>query len=323
MPFALLDDKFHSNPKVRALGLDGVGLYALALSYCGSYTTNGFVPREWALGAAGGRWGLLKRLVDHGAWEEVDEKDAAELADRSGNVIHFVAREKGFIIPDFLQFNPSTVELEEKHSRRVSAGRKGAIKRWSGSTSHSGSDGPSYGETDSKRHSKTMAPRARAGAHPVPDPDPEPQGSLPSSSTTTAPATPDDDHDQQPVPAWGRAEPERARAWLEHARQRDDVTNPTGYARTAYEAGGWPSEPHDTPKRIDPQLAIARWIAGHSWDELYTETMALEDWRSLLKISATEPLPLTDDETRRLLEAFHTEHARRYPARAEPEGAAA
>lgn len=175
MPFALLDDKFHSNPKIRALGLDGAGLYALALSYCGSYTTDGFVPRDWALGAAGGRWGLLNRLAEHGAWDEVDEKDAAELADRSGNVIHFVAKEKGYIIPDFLQFNPSSVELEEKRAKRVSAGRKGAIKRWGDSTSHSKSDSSSHAATDSKRHSKTMAPRARAGAHPVPNPGSEPQ----------------------------------------------------------------------------------------------------------------------------------------------------
>ena len=44
MPYALLDDGFHSDPKLEAIGLAGKGLIANAFSYCGQWSSDGFVP---------------------------------------------------------------------------------------------------------------------------------------------------------------------------------------------------------------------------------------------------------------------------------------
>lgn len=172
MPYALLDDQFHSNPKVIAMGLDGCGLYARALSYCGDYLTDGFVPLEWLTAATGRRRKLLNHLTAIGAWQQVHVKDHISYADRSGNEHQFVVHTEGVWIPDYTAFNPSKVEYYATHKRKSAAGRKGAIKRWSDSssdtsshsTSHSRSDGSEYGSDDGKN----MARARGAGAAPSP-----------------------------------------------------------------------------------------------------------------------------------------------------------
>ena len=114
MSWIFLDDKFHSNPKVVAAKLDGAGLYARALAYCGDHLTDGYVPKEWAEEVAPKR--LRQRLADVGLWTE------------NGGRYH---------IPDYLDFNPSRMEVEEK--RRKEAERKAA---WRASLrSPSGTDG--------------------------------------------------------------------------------------------------------------------------------------------------------------------------------------
>lgn len=119
MPFVFLDDAFHSNPKVLSVGLDGAGLYARALSYCGHYLTDGFVPRGWAREVVGRKQKLLRALTEAGLWREV---------------------ENGYCIPDYLDFNPPRELVEAQRSelsekRRV-AGQKGAAARWGNGKPH-------------------------------------------------------------------------------------------------------------------------------------------------------------------------------------------
>lgn len=107
MPWVLLDDGFHSNPKVLAVGNAGAGLYARALSYCGDHLTDGYVPMSWARTAATAN--LRQHLVDAGLW-----------AEENG----------GYRIDDYLEVNPSRAEVEERRKKKAEAGRKGAEKRW-------------------------------------------------------------------------------------------------------------------------------------------------------------------------------------------------
>lgn len=164
MPYALLDDQYHSNPKVIAMGLDGAGLYSRALSYCADYLTDGLIPLEWAAAVAGRRSKLPAHLEHVGAWQRVHERDHIVYADRTGRVHELDVKTEGFWIPDYTTFNPSRTEYETTRKRKSKAGQKGAIKRWSDNTSHSTTHNSSYSTshpqtatTDVENHGETMA----------------------------------------------------------------------------------------------------------------------------------------------------------------------
>ena len=62
------DDKMHSHPKMRAAGLEAIGLWTLAGTYCTDYLTDGEVPAwfvdSWPKGKT-----LAQKLVKAGLWE--------------------------------------------------------------------------------------------------------------------------------------------------------------------------------------------------------------------------------------------------------------
>jgi hypothetical protein len=120
--WAKLDDRFYGHPKVLAAvtrDVASIALHALALSYSADYELDGRVPRQFAVQAVGERADdLAGILVDVGLWLENGE---------------------GWEIHDFLDYNPSKVELEKKRAARRRAGRKGgkasgAARRVDGST---------------------------------------------------------------------------------------------------------------------------------------------------------------------------------------------
>lgn len=106
MAWVRLDDKFHSNPKVLDAGLDGSGLYARALAYCGDHLTDGFVPMSWAKQTAPKR--VCDKVSAAGLWTPTEDG-------------------RGYRIPDYLEIgNPSRDQVEErrKHDRfRKESGR--------------------------------------------------------------------------------------------------------------------------------------------------------------------------------------------------------
>ena len=66
-----VDDKLHDHPKAWKAGVNALGLWTLAGSWCGDNLTDGFVPDYVAA-----RWDkaykrLAARLVDAGLWEPV------------------------------------------------------------------------------------------------------------------------------------------------------------------------------------------------------------------------------------------------------------
>lgn len=116
MPWARLDDKFHSHPKVASLGdymLACVGLHALALSWCNDHLTDGFIPNEQVprltgdvshLLSEGDPGILVARLLEAGMWEQ---------------------RENGYEIHDFLEYNNSRKDVLK--ARKLSSNR---VDRW-------------------------------------------------------------------------------------------------------------------------------------------------------------------------------------------------
>ncbi len=108
MPYVFLDDGFHSNPKILDAGLDGSGLYARALSFCGHYLTDGYVSRASMLQLAEQKPKLVRKCVDAGL---------------------FVADGNRYWIPDYLAQNPSREQVEARRAQKREAGRRSAAVR--------------------------------------------------------------------------------------------------------------------------------------------------------------------------------------------------
>ena len=90
MTWAKICDTLHGHPKAADAGLEAMGLWALALSHCAAYSTNGRVKRTAAARLAGDEATLDRlaaKLVDAGLWE--------------------VAPDGGWLVHDYLEYNPS------------------------------------------------------------------------------------------------------------------------------------------------------------------------------------------------------------------------
>ena len=107
MSWAKLDDRFDDNRKVKRVWLtcpQALGLHVMALTYCTRHHTDGLVDREYVTEKAPSarqRDRMTAALVDAGLWDEHAD---------------------GWTIHDFLDFNPSRADIEEK--RRADADRK-------------------------------------------------------------------------------------------------------------------------------------------------------------------------------------------------------
>lgn len=97
-----LDDGFWSNPKVEDVGNEAAGAYVRMLSYCGQHLSDGRVKETAAKYITTAR--VLKKLTEFGFIE------------RNG---------AGWVIPDYLDFNPSKEKVEAKRKARAEAGKRG------------------------------------------------------------------------------------------------------------------------------------------------------------------------------------------------------
>lgn len=71
MTWGKVDDKLHSHIKAARAGVDAMGLWVLALSWCAAYMTDGEVPAEVPARLAGKRGpALASRLVSSELWEK-------------------------------------------------------------------------------------------------------------------------------------------------------------------------------------------------------------------------------------------------------------
>lgn len=123
MSWAKLDDQFPDHPKVRSLGVFGIGLQAAAICYCARYLTDGFL--SWSVadqliasvmapftlpdgqivtpavtsgmsGDDAASWDWKARMVKAGLWE------------RSRG---------GFLVHDYLDYNPTKATVLEERAK--------------------------------------------------------------------------------------------------------------------------------------------------------------------------------------------------------------
>src|SRR4051794_12005736 len=106
MPWAKLDDRFHTNPKVLKVWTTNpaaLGLHALAMSYCAGEQTDGVIPTAFLMLVMPGektREAAVRSLVDAGLWQGLGTD---------------------YVIHDWLKYNPSKVETEAKARARSEA----------------------------------------------------------------------------------------------------------------------------------------------------------------------------------------------------------
>ena len=112
MSWVKLDDKFTGHPKVQAAGQAAAWLHVAGLCYAAQQETDGAIP-DASLAGLGQYSGararkLAERLVEVGLWE------------RNGT---------GYVIHDYLEYNPSRKSLEEKRENNRRAGQAGGLAK--------------------------------------------------------------------------------------------------------------------------------------------------------------------------------------------------
>lgn len=112
MGWAKFDDRWPTHPKLLAAGLEAKGLDACGICYAAGQETDGFIPDSaLSILAAGHRnpHKVAKVLVDVGRWTRDDER-------------------KGYVIHDYLDYNPSKESREAERQGKRDAGRRGGLK---------------------------------------------------------------------------------------------------------------------------------------------------------------------------------------------------
>jgi hypothetical protein len=136
-----VDDNFHSHPKTLMAGKAAVGVWVCLGSWSSQHGTNGVVPTTVAL-SFGGRH-QLRALVDVGLLEVTDD---------------------GYLLHDFLDYNPAAERVAEVKQARAQAGSKGGSKR----------------QANARANAERDVSKPQAESNPVPEPVP-----ITSSTSTT------------------------------------------------------------------------------------------------------------------------------------------
>ena len=212
MSWAKLDDGFFRHPKARAAGKDGRALFIAGLCWAASHLTDGFIA-ETDLGLIAAEAEVrpaptARRLVEVGLWEPVDG---------------------GWVIHDYLDYNPSAEAVREKRRKRAEAGRKGGLKS---RPPRSRKQAPSEANPEANASANASANGKRNGT-----PSPYPFSNQSSSNSRRGAGTPDDEGTSQLNPTVGAAVAVLARHDLDQrqtAPGQPPVADPAAWERRAY-----------------------------------------------------------------------------------------
>jgi len=254
MPWVKLDEDFASHPKVLEAGPLGVALQVAALCYCNRHLTDGHISRPAARSLLDFE-GIA--VVDGMRGDDVDADYVIGCVLMAG-LWHGAGHdcptcspvERGYIIHDYLEQQPSREDVMAKREQTAAAGRKGGQARAKRNVKRNAS------ETSSETEADRLA-KVQAESKPVPVPVPQEQDQEPLSTAVD----PDDgfDHFWQ---TWPRrngkklAKDKAHRAWsrLTLPDRRDAYRGAKNYAAAS-----------------DAEMAGAkdafRWLQGREWDD--------------------------------------------------------
>lgn len=109
MTWLKLTDGFAEDPKIEGLSHRAFRLHVTALLYCSRNMTDGRVS-EKALGVSAISAGVPRTVAT--------ELVQAALWERNGD---------GYMIPKYLDYNPSAAEVRDQREKRAEAGRRGGL----------------------------------------------------------------------------------------------------------------------------------------------------------------------------------------------------
>ncbi len=107
-----LDDNFPGHRKVLAAGPEASWLHIEGLCYCAHQKTDGVIPE-----------GALAKLT------QFSKPKAAKLAARLVEAGLWELNGTGWMVHDYLDYNPSKKSLEEKHESKRRAGQAGGLAK--------------------------------------------------------------------------------------------------------------------------------------------------------------------------------------------------
>lgn len=143
--YVQLVNEFYANEKVQELArsgrMDAVGVFCMALTYCGDHLTDGFVPRRAMLYVIGATGEQVNALCDVGMLEAVDE---------------------GWLIHDYTAHNRTKEQV--LHARKKSAERVAKHRNESDVTAlHRNCNAVTSGQTP--EHQNTRTPKKDEEEH--------------------------------------------------------------------------------------------------------------------------------------------------------------
>ena len=166
MAWIKIDDQFSDHPKVIAAGPLAAWLHICGLTYCGRYLTDGLIPL-----------GQLRKLAD------VD--NAIELAARLVEVGLWEETEGGFLVHDYLDYNPSAAKV--KAERAANARRQAD---WRGH--HRTDRGTFSSDTNGSNAVTNPVTKEEVTTAPSPSPSPSPDPCPSKDKAESASAQPPD-----------------------------------------------------------------------------------------------------------------------------------
>lgn len=124
MPWVRFDDQFAIHRKVDGLTDTAFRLHVAAIFWCARNLTDGFVPEE-DLDLVCARIRAPERFaaecVNRRAWHKADDGCASDLCTAP------VDNGPGWVIHDYLDYQPSRETVLKTRSERAGSGRKGGI----------------------------------------------------------------------------------------------------------------------------------------------------------------------------------------------------
>lgn len=139
MPYLVTDDCMDTHPKIEDLSDRAYRLHMSGLYHCARNLTDGLVSQTTVRG-------LCARL-------RATRKHVAELVDADVWVDY---GSRGFIIKNYLDWNPSKAEVEERREKRASAGRLGGQR--SGDSRRSKSEASALASASKQNGSSGLNP---------------------------------------------------------------------------------------------------------------------------------------------------------------------
>jgi hypothetical protein len=121
MPWVKLDEHFRHHPKIVQAGPVGMAMYVCGLSYAAQYLTDGLIVAE-----------AVRSLVDMDGvvfvgMNDNEHIDPFDVAARLVQIGLWDDDPRGFRIHDYLEYNPSKLQVLAERAAKVAAGRAGGI----------------------------------------------------------------------------------------------------------------------------------------------------------------------------------------------------